>query len=106
MSKFRLGQMDEQYKNNTNIFICVLNLNEILIYFETTQRWLTDSSIHIFMWTDSLTKEYLNSSFELISAYTGTILSIIKLGKEVIDLKILYKIQIKRFDMSVSRVCC
>ncbi len=75
--------MDEQkwWENNKNIFICVLNLNEILIYFETTQGWLTDSSIHIFMWTDSLTKEYLNSSFELISAYKGTILTIIKLKK-------------------------
>ncbi len=68
-------------KNDEKIFICVLNLNEILIYFETTQGWLTDSSIHIFMWTDSLTKEYLNSSFELISAYKGTILTIIKVKK-------------------------
>ncbi len=83
MSKFWLGLMDEQkwWENNTNIFICVLNLNEILIYFETTQGWLTAIRIHIFMWTDSLTKEYLNSSFELISAYKGTILTIIKLKK-------------------------
>ncbi len=67
--------MDEQkrWENNKNIFICVLNLNESLIHFETTQGWVIDNRILIFRWTDSLTKEYLNSSFELITAYNGII---------------------------------
>ncbi len=65
--------MDEQkwWENNKNIFICVLNLNESLIHFETTQGWVIDNMILIFRWPDS--KEYLNSSFELITAYKGII---------------------------------